>query len=114
MGKLADALKQKYKTPRAAIEALGLDASLLREDRLASDAALSSELIVDPYAYGYGLQLAMDAGEWQVNMVVPSGDWKGARRGVRVEAASEQEAIRIAEKDNPGVKSESVERKGAI
>jgi hypothetical protein len=37
--------------------------------------------------------------------------WKGARRGVRVEAASEQEAIKKAEAENPGFKAEGAEAK---
>ena len=37
-GKLGDALRQKYKTPREALKALGLDESLLDASRLAFDA----------------------------------------------------------------------------
>jgi hypothetical protein len=40
MGKLADALKKKYRTPREALEALGLDPSLIDIKRLAADGAL--------------------------------------------------------------------------
>jgi hypothetical protein len=39
MGKLADALRRRYKTPQAAVEALGLDAALLSND----DAALGGK-----------------------------------------------------------------------
>ena len=38
MGKLAEALKRKYKTPKDALRALGLDESLLDVKRLAQDA----------------------------------------------------------------------------
>lgn len=56
---------------------------------------------------------AMDS-QWHVNMEhTGKGNavMKGARRGVRIEASSKQEAISKAEKDNPGYAAESAEEK---
>lgn len=66
MGKLADALKQKYKTPHAALKALGLDGALLRKEVVGDSmpAALKgvpAKMNLMAYNYGLGLALGMDA-----------------------------------------------------
>jgi len=62
MGRLAEALKKKYKTPQAAIEALGLDASLLHSDIVGDEMPARLKIAMDnkDYDFGYGFGLAFD------------------------------------------------------
>lgn len=54
MGKLAEALRLKYKTPQDAIRALGLDESLLRQE-IVGDEMPRFAMKMNPIAYGQGL-----------------------------------------------------------
>lgn len=65
MSKLTDALKQKYKTPYAALKALGLDTALLRKEVVGDSMpeALKGPIVkmnLMAYNYGRGLAMAMD------------------------------------------------------